>query len=353
MTSGRASLTVLFWVALVLALGYFGFRFARPDSGEDIRTSLSVSDVMGGSSTEGFARALEPRVFEFPRDHGPHPSYRTEWWYITGNLENPQGDPYGFQFTIFRSALDGSPPIGASSWATNQVFMGHFAVTDGSGRTFRGFERFSRVANGLAGAQADPFRVWLEDWVLEGPVGPSTDPGQGAAPGTGIFPLLLSAAEEDRGLSLLLIPEKPLVLQGDAGLSQKGSEAGNASYYYSFTRMRAEGTLTLGDQQFPVNGSAWLDREWSTSALSQDQVGWDWFALQLSDGTDLMYYQLRLRDDSPDPLSKGILVDRTGRSELLASGQVELTVLDRWQSPLGGAPYPSRWHLAVPEEDID
>jgi predicted secreted hydrolase len=337
----------------LLGIGYLASRLARPDQGEELRTSLSVSEVMGGASAEGFARALEPRPFEFPRDHGPHPEYQTEWWYITGNLQNPEGDAFGFQFTIFRSAVDPEPPSGASTWNSNQVFMGHLAVTDGAGRTFRAFERFSRGALGLAGATAEPFRVWLEDWVLEGPVEVTSDATFPEFPGSGIFPLRLSATGDDRGLSLRLTPEKPLVLQGDAGLSQKGSEPGNASFYYSFTRLEAEGTVAVQDRQVPVDGSAWFDREWSTSALSGDQVGWDWFALQLSDGRDLMYYQLRLRDGSPDPLSKGVLVDVEGSSRKLVSSQVELTVLDRWQSPLGGAPYPSRWHLAVPKEDID
>ncbi len=352
--AGRASLTLPVLAAVLLGVGYLASRLARPDAEEGLRTSLSVSEVMGEGSTEGFARALEPKPFQFPRDHGPHPEYRTEWWYITGNLESSGGDPFGFQFTIFRSALGPKPPSAASTWNTNQVFMGHFAVTDGAGQTFRAFERFSRGAQGLAGAQAEPFRVWLEDWALEGPVetarDPTTDP---EFAGSGIFPLRLSAAEDDRGISLLLSPEKPLVLQGEAGLSQKGPEPGNASFYYSFTRLKAEGSLNLDDQNLQVGGAAWLDREWSTSALSGEQAGWDWFALQLSDGQDLMYYQLRLRDGSPDPLSKGVLVDVAGNPKGLVSRQVELTVLDRWQSPLGGVPYPSRWHLAVPEEGID
>jgi predicted secreted hydrolase len=361
----RVSPLVLALLILVFGVGYALLRLGRPIVPEPVRTSLSVSDVMGASPAEGFATALEPQAFVFPRDHGPHPSFRTEWWYITGNVEGPDGDPYGFQFTIFRSALDPDAPESASPWATNQVFMGHLALTDGRGRVFRAFERFARGAQGLAGAQADPFRVWLEDWVLEGPaeegaVAPDRDsrsaPGQDGipnfteGPGLGIFPLRLSASEDDVALSLFLNPSKPLVLQGNQGLSQKGPQPGNASFYYSFTRLETTGILTLEGREIPVEGSAWLDREWSTSALSENQVGWDWFALQLSDGRELMYYQLRLADGSPDPLSKGILVDREGGSMLLTSGMVDLEVTETWESPEDGTSYPSGWRLAIPSQ---
>jgi len=241
--TGRISPVLPFLVAAFLIMGYFAFRMAQPEKVEEARTSLSVSDVMGGDSPEGFARALEPRTFRFPEDHGPHPEYRTEWWYLTGNLKSPEGDGFGFQFTLFRSALNPTQPSGTSAWNTNQVYMGHFAITDEAGETFRAYERFSRGAQGLAGAQAHPFRVWLEDWALEGPEAPPSDRNQLDLSGSGIFPLRLSAAEGDRGLSLSLLPEKPLVLQGDGGLSQKGPQAGNASFYYSFSRLEAERSI--------------------------------------------------------------------------------------------------------------
>jgi predicted secreted hydrolase len=229
--------------------------------------------------------------------------------------------------------------------------MGHLALTDGASGTFEARERFSRGALGLAGARAEPFRVWIEDWVVETDSGATA--AEGAWPGSGIFPLRLEASDGGVGLDLRLEPSKPVVLQGEDGLSQKGPEPGNASFYYSFTRLVTTGSVTLGGREIPVQGQAWLDREWSTSALSQDQVGWDWFALQLGDGRDLMYYQLRLRDGRPDPLSKGVLVDADGRARPLTSGTVELTVLDRWASPRDGSVYPSRWRLVLPDEAID
>ena len=324
-------------------LGYSMYRVARPESRGELGATLSVAEVMGEGGEAGFARAREPRPFRFPEDHGPHPEHRTEWWYITGNLEGPGNEPYGFQFTLFRSTLDPKPRESVSAWATNQVYMGHLALTDGASRTFRAFERFSRGGLGLAGAQARPFRVWLEDWVLE-ETGFSAD---------AIFPIRLEAGEGETKLSLLLTPAKPMVLQGEDGLSQKGSEPGNASYYYSYTRLETEGTVSVQGKEVPVRGLAWMDREWSTSALSQGQVGWDWFALQLSDGTDLMYYQLRLEDGTADPLSKGVLVDEAGGSRLLSSEMVDLTVQNRWRSSLDGTEYPSGWRLEIPDEGID
>jgi predicted secreted hydrolase len=320
---------------------------------------------MGDGGSEGFARATEPIPFRFPEDHGPHPAFQTEWWYLTGNLESESGRRFGFQFTIFRSALAprearglGASASGTGSeWSTDQVFMGHFALTDEAGGTFHHFERFSRGSLGLAGARTEPFRVWLEDWSLRGPVVADSIPPrlQASSPFSrgSLFPLQLDASDEGAGISLTLTDRKPKVLQGDRGLSQKGPEAGNASYYYSFTRLGVAGDVVLDGVRIPVDGEAWFDREWSTSALSAGQVGWDWFALQLDDGRDLMYYQLRLEDGSPDPLSKGILVGEDGASTLLTSSDVDLSVLESWESPLDGTRYPSAWALRVPGEGVD
>jgi predicted secreted hydrolase len=217
--------------------------------------------------------------------------------------------------------------------------MAHFALTDAAGERFFSFERFSRAAVELAGAELDPIRVWLEDWQLRGAE-------------QGLFPLQLRAADDEVAIDLTLEQGKPLVLQGEKGLSQKSAEAGNASYYYSFTRLPARGTLTIGEENFAVEGSAWLDREWSTSALAPDQVGWDWFALQFEDGRELMYYRLRNEGGETDPASQGVLVDPQGGSEKLAAGDVELEPLETWRSPRSGARYPVSWRLRVPGQEI-
>jgi predicted secreted hydrolase len=239
-----------------------------------------------------------------------------------------------------------------SIWRSSQLYMGHLAVTDGRGETFHAFERFSRGGGGLAGSQASPFRAWIEDWELTGPAEEPPLPSVLEKEGGGLFPLELIAQEEGVGLALTFRPAKPLVLQGDRGLSQKGPEEGNASFYYSFTRLEALGDLLLGTDTVAVTGQAWMDREWSTSALSTGQVGWDWFALQLDDGSDLMYYQLRLEDGQADSLSKGILVEESGEGTALTSDQVALEVTHVWVSPLDGTTYPAGWDLSVPDQDL-
>ena len=264
-----------------------------------------------------------------------------EWWYFTGNLHATDGRAFGFQLTFFRFAL--APPVdtvdGASAWSDPQVYMAHFAVSDVAGGGFRYFERLSRKGPGMAGAAA-PFHVWLDDWEARG----EGDDG---------FPLRLRAAADGAALELVLERGKPPVLQGEDGLSRKSAEPGNASYYYSLTRMPARGTLVLDGERFEVGGDAWLDREWSTSALADDQVGWDWFSLQLDDGSELMYYRLRRRDGSTDPASAGVLVDAAGGTRALAHDEVELVAVGEWHSADGATRYPAGFVLRVPSDELE
>jgi predicted secreted hydrolase len=309
-----------------------------PSEGEPtLRVAEALGEPDGG--TEGYARALEPRELRFPEDHGPHPDFRTEWWYWTGNLTTADGHDFGYQLTLFRSALAPEDKERASAWGTRQVYMGHLALSDIGGGRFHAFERFSRSALGLAGARAEPFRVWLEGWSAE-------------AMAEGALPMRLTAREEGVSLELELEAGKPPVLQGNQGLSQKGPEPGNASYYYSLTRMPTRGRVTVDGRAYAVAGQSWMDREWSTSALGENQVGWDWFALQLSDGSELMYYQLRQRDGSPDPFSAGTFVPARDESARLSREDVRVEVLDTWKSPRGGATYPARWRLSVPSQAL-
>jgi predicted secreted hydrolase len=311
------------------------------ESGEALRARLSLVETLAGADTVGYRRALEPRAFDFPPDHGPHPDFRTEWWYVTGNLSSTSGRDFGFQLTIFRNALSPTSPESPSDWATNQAYMGHFTVTDVSGERFYAHERFARGAAGLAGAEGEPLRVWLEDWKLE-------------ATTAATFPIRLEARDADVELRLELTEGKPVVLQGDRGLSQKGPEPGNASYYYAHTRLPASGTLVLDGDTLEVTGTAWLDREWSTSALSEGQVGWDWFALQLDDGWELMIYRLRRSDGSADRLSDGVLIDPDGARIPLDWGvDVTMTSTGTWTSPIDGVVYPSGWRIAVPGRGWD
>lgn len=339
----RTTSLLLSLLLLAGALGGGAYWLTSGDAASDLQASVSVADAMS-SDTAGYRRATTVRDFSFPADHGPHPGFKNEWWYVTGNLNGPDGTPYGYELTIFRFALtppsDSAGPIVRAGWRTNQFYMAHFAVTDGGGETFHAAERFGRGGAGLAGARADPFRVWLEDWSMRS-TGPET------------FPVRLRARAEDVGIDLRIRPEKPMIFQGDRGLSQKGPGSGNASYYYSYTRLATEGGLAVGGDTVRVSGHSWLDREWSTSALGPDQEGWDWFALQLDDGRDLMYYQLRNDDGSASRFSEGVLVGPDGTKQVIDRSDVALEVLDTWTTPDGTHTYPVEWVLRIPDEDVD
>lgn len=312
----------------------------RSSDDRPVRAGLSVAEALGGD-TAGFARVTGPRPFAFPADHGAHPEYRTEWWYFTGNLETDDGTAVGYQLTLFRNAVSAIPSELDSEWATRQVWMGHLGVTDVGRGDFHSFERFARGAAGLAGAETAPLRVWLEDWRIEQIDTASRD----------IFPLRLVAAEGDVAIDLVLHAEKPVVLQGENGYSRKGRDPGNASHYYSFTRLATEGTVRVGGETVSVLGQSWLDREWSTSALDPGQVGWDWFALQLDDGTELMYYQLRREDGGVDRFSRGTFVAPDGSAQSIQPEEVVVDAVGSWRSPRGGS-YPARWQLRIPRLEL-
>ena len=328
-------------LVLIIGLPLAGaIALDRANDTADIRAELSVIEALSSGTEYGFVRVIDTRKFLFPEDHGPHPDYGVEWWYYTGNLETEGGRHFGFQLTFFRIGLDSNPDVRRSSWGTSQIYMAHLGLTDVSNEKFYSFERFSRGALELAGAEASPFRVWLDDWSVESTSGET-------------LPFRLAAREEAVAIDLVLNSSKPIVLHGEGGLSQKSSGVGNASYYYSMTRMPTQGTVRIGEESFQVTGNSWMDREWSTTALSDEQVGWDWFALQLSDGREVMYYQMRLREGGIDPFSSGTLVSEDGTTRRIGPGDVRISVEDHWQSPLGGSPYPSRWRFRIPSEGLD
>ena len=329
---------------LAAALSTAVLAACTPAPSEPPDEPLAVTELLGSGNAGSFARAVTPRTFEFPADHGPHPAFRTEWWYFTGNLSGSgaaAARDFGYQLTFFRSALDDDPAPRRSAWATSQAYMAHFALAapGAPGGGFFSFERFARGAGGLAGAEVGPFRVWLEDWS--------------AAGGDDIPPLRLRAATPQVAIDLDLSPGKPPVLQGDRGLSRKGREPGNASYYYSLTRMPTRGRISLAGESFEVSGLSWMDREWSTSSLDEGVVGWDWFSLQLDDGRDLMAYQLRRQDGSADPLSAGSLVAADGQASALAVTDYRIERLADWRSPASGRTYPASWRLTLPAERLE
>jgi predicted secreted hydrolase len=303
------------------------------------RARLSAVQAASGSSAAGFARATTPRPFVFPRDHGPHPEYATEWWYYTGNLDAENGRHFGFQLTFFRSALASAAVARTSDWAATNIYMAHLTVTDVAGGRFHAFDRFSRGAAGLAGAAGDPYRVWLENWSAEGS-GP-----QGMT-------MRLRAAQEDVAIDLALTGERAPALQGDRGLSQKSATAGNASYYYSLTRMATQGAIELGGQRYAVRGLSWMDHEFGSSALEPGATGWDWIGLQLGDGRDLMFARIRNADGSSG-LALGGLFAADGSKLDFNPAEVTLQVLETWRSPHSGVQYPAGWRLRAPSASLD
>jgi predicted secreted hydrolase len=303
--------------------------------------SLVAAAAPGGAS--GFARADGRRPLTFPQDHGPHDDFRTEWWYTTGNLTAGTGERFGYQLTFFRRAL--LPPeerrSRPSAWAAEQVYMAHFALTDVAGGEHRAFEKLGRGSAGLAGAQAAPYRVWLDNWSVEEVAG-----------GLAGFPARLRASAEDISLDLTLRDLKGPVLQGDGGYSRKGPEPGNASTYYSLPRIATAGTVTVGGQTFSVDGLSWMDHEFSTSALGADQAGWDWFSLQLDNDYELMVFQLRRADGTVDRYSSGTLIAPDGTTQTLGPDDFTLERAGQWRSARTGATYPSGWVLTIPAADL-
>jgi len=286
----------------------------------------------------GFVTADGSRPLTFPEDFGAHEDFRTEWWYYTGNLQTPEGRHFGFELTIFRVGL--LPPTvelpADSRWYNRSVYSAHYAVSDVSNDHFYAFERYSRPGPGLAGAQADPYRVWLEDWNIT-----ERTPG--------VF--RLQAAQEEIAIDLTLTDEMGVVLHGENGYSRGGENASNAAYYYSQPRLRADGFVQVDGVHYLVSGLAWKDHEFSSGLLDENQIGWDWFSLQFEDGQALMLFQLRERDGGISASSSGTFITSHGSPQPVQNTDFEITVLDEWRSPHTGGVYPAAWEIRLNEPD--
>lgn len=286
--------------------------------------------------SEGWRLAQPGYHFEFPRDHGPHFDYRTEWWYLTGNLRSSEGREFGYELTFFRYGYR-SPsnrlPV-RSRFVMDDVKFAHFTITDIAQKKFYASQRISRGGYHDAGFLSGSKLVWISDWELD------LDSGFQA-----------TATNGREAIQLNLQPEKQPVLQGKDGFSQKAAGDGHASQYYSITRLNTKGTLRVNGVTCQVTGLSWFDREWATNQLAPDQAGWNWFALQLSDGTDLMLYQMRLRNGGIDPYSTGKLVDSAGVATDL--DDFVLVPTQYWSNPQSHARYPIGWHLRIPQSQID
>jgi predicted secreted hydrolase len=283
-----------------------------------------------GENAEGFAPVVPGKAFAFPADHGPHPEFRIEWWYVTANLADASGVAYGAQWTLFRQAT--RPGAQLEGWANQQVWMGHAAVTRAD--THRSTEAFARGGVGQAGVEIAPLVAWIDAWEMRGLDGWDADR---------IAPLQLTATATDFNYALKLDADRPLVLQGDHGFSRK-SERGQASYYYSQPFFKAAGRITIDDKQIDVTGRAWMDREWSSQPLASDQSGWDWFSLHLPGDEKLMLYRLRQKDGRDHLFGNWIEPD--GRSSEIAAA--DNSIAPTGFTDIGGRKVPTAWRIAIP-----
>ena len=346
---------LIIWTGLIVLLtllGIGGYRWWQAGARDPMITSTGLIFIPWEEDLSVFSRATEPGAIEFPRDRGAHDDYQTEWWYYTGNLATKEGRRFGFQLTFFRRAVGPVHPAAEdqmttdtppgdwpnpSNWRTNQIYFAHFAVSDIDDDRFYHQEVFSRGAAELAGGQSEPYQVWLENWYA-----------RKIAPGV----VHLYAKGKDVTINLELQETLPPVLHGDRGLSAKGPEPGNATYYYSIIRQLTRGNITVHGEDYEVAGLSWKDHEYSTSALSPGAIGWDWFSLQFDDGTALMFFQIRCEDGTLEPASSGSFIHVDGTVQHLTRGDWQLEVADTWTSTASGAVYPVGWHITIEAIDL-
>lgn len=339
MNSGISTAAVpaaLLWLFTVLAMTG---PAAAQDSAGNHSNEGTVSNTNPVTNKDGFRLAMGSRRWKFPRDHGQHPDYKVEWWYYTGNLRTEAGRSFGYQVTFFRFGLSPSPTHRQSAWGARSLYMAHAALSDIDGRRFLHEGGFGRESLGLSGASAERHKVWMSGWRAE--------PIDGDPHGT----TLIVPAGSFR-LQLQLRALRPPVLHGKSGLDQKGPRPGQASWYYSQPRLETRGWLETGGERYTVTGVTWMDHEFSSNQLAKAQVGWDWFAIHLDDGSDVMIYRLRRKDGSTSPYSGGSLIAADGTVTPLwpgggKPGGFTLAPGRIWRSPDSGGNYPLTWEIAL------
>jgi predicted secreted hydrolase len=302
---------------------------------------LASPSAHASDSPDGWRLVTPGYTYQFPRDHGIHPEYKTEWWYFTGALHPADGREFGYELTFFRQGENLKPPSGSSRFIVRDFKFAHFALSDIAAGHFTFVEKTSRGAYAEAGfGDGSPGPLaWIDNFHL------TIDPD-------GRWHI--SAAHDGRAIDLHLTPQKPLVIEGEHGISRKAAGEGHASCYYSFTRMSTQGQLTLpGAAPIAVTGETWFDHEWATNQLAPDQAGWDWFSLQLSDGTEVMLYRMRLKNGQTDPASSGTLTQKDGTVLYLKQTDFNLTPVESWKSPVTSAKYPIQWHVEIPRLKLD
>ena len=279
-----------------------------------------------------YRTALPGYHYEFPRDHFNHPDFQTEWWYYTGNLKSAEGHRFGFELTFFRQAIS-RDPAKAGTWDVKDLYVAHLALSDLDDGKFFHSERTNRSGPGLAAVNESLGHLWNGNWQIQWH-GSDQE---------------LNAIDQRFQLHLTLHPEKPPVIHGENGVSQKAEGPGRASHYISLTRLATTGAIDLGNKKFEVRGTTWMDHEFFTHQLEADQIGWDWLSLQLDDHTEVMLFHIRRKDGAIDAHSAGTYVDTNGKTTHLRSSDFTLEAAeDKWTSPLTGASYPIRWKIEIP-----
>jgi predicted secreted hydrolase len=323
------------WGLLLLASTAFA---AKPTEAPEPAPFSAMAKALDPTMAGMFKQAVPPYRFRFPRDHASHPEYQTEWWYYTGHLYSGSRK-FGYELTFFQVGINPWRKSSRSAWALHTVYFAHFTVTDENNRKFQFTETISRPALGMAGSRTDRYRVWIHDWSA------------GLRPDNRTHQLRASAPEFAIDLSLL--SAKPPVIHGHGGVSQKAAGKGRASHYYSLTRLETRGTLTLNGEKLLVTGLSWMDHEFGSNQLTEQQTGWDWFSLQLDDRRELMLYQLRLKDGRVEPLSSGTIVNADGTWKHLPLSAFQIRSGKTWKSPKTGATYPAEWSVQVPAEKLN
>lgn len=265
-----------------------------------------------------------------------HPEFQTEWWYFTGHLDGENRAEFGYELTFFRQGR-AAPAEAPGNWQSGQLYLAHFALTDVKTGSFRHRERLNRAGPGLAGVDAARGRVWNGNWKAEL---------------TGDHDWQLEAVDAKFRVRLQLASLKAPVLHGEDGVHQKAEGAGRASHYVSLTHLETKGEVAINGRSQPVQGFSWMDHEFFTSQITGDQVGWDWFSIQLDSGAELMLYRLRKRDGSIEPMSGGTYVYPDGTWESLRLAELRMEPLGHFTSARTGGVYPIAWSIAVPKLDL-
>ena len=329
-------IVLIIFIAFLIA---FCFIYYQKNE-KSVDTSISITSAMS-ENEKGYSKADRPIKFIFPDDHGSHNDFKLEWWYFTGNLKSKDGNKFGYQFTIFRNALSPDSITIQSGFSSKQLYFSHFTISDIADNHFYYDEQYARGIKGVGSSNYNPLEIRVNDWTIKGNYNQDYSKPD-------FF--LKAVSSVGNSIDLRLIPLKDVVLHGDSGWSKKSNDPGNASYYYSISRLLTKGKIKVNGKDYEVDGLSWFDREWSSGSLSMNQVGWDWFSIQLSDGTDIMFFKLRDKSGITD-FAKGTIIYPFAGSKNLPGEDVKIHTINYFTTN-DGIKYPSEWELEIPSESI-